>query len=78
MPVSSLKAFINDWTMVGLACLTLGLAPFVPEPHVWGKLRWVAGGAIGMKPMDWFDLIMHGSPWVLLLRLILLKIFNKN
>lgn len=44
--------------------LTLGLMPFVPEPHIVGKLRWVAGGAVGMKPMDWFDLLWHGWPWV--------------
>ena len=50
-----------------LMCLTLGLAPFVPEPHLVGKLRWVAGGAVGMGPMDWFDLLMHGAPWLLLL-----------
>ncbi len=47
-----------------LACVTLGLAPFVPEPHLVGKLRWVAGGANGMAPKDWFDLAMHGAPWV--------------
>lgn len=47
-----------------LASLTLGLAPFVPEPHVVGKLRWVAGGAHGMGAMDWFDLALHGAPWV--------------
>ena len=50
-----------------LACLTLGLAPFRPEPHIWGKLRWVWGGAVGMQAMDWFDLFLHGTPWVLLL-----------
>jgi len=43
---------------------TLGLAPFTPEPHVVGKLRWVLGGADGMALMDWFDLAMHGAPWV--------------
>jgi hypothetical protein len=47
-----------------LATLTLGLAPFTPEPHFFGKIRWVLGGAEGMKPMDWFDLLMHGAPWV--------------
>ncbi|MBK6998364.1 MAG: hypothetical protein KA138_12815 [Saprospiraceae bacterium] len=66
----------NDWKLVVLACLLLGLAPFVPEPHLLGKLRWVAGGAVGMKAMDWFDLAWHGLPWVLLLRLIVLKIFT--
>ncbi|TNE85619.1 MAG: hypothetical protein EP330_25120 [Deltaproteobacteria bacterium] len=44
--------------------LTLGLAPFFPEPHVVGKIRWVAGGAVGMGLMDWFDLLFHGAPWL--------------
>ncbi len=68
---------LNDWKFVLIACLTLGLAPFVPEPHLWGKLRWVAGGAVGMKPLDWFDLAYHGFPFVLLIRLLLLKIMRK-
>lgn len=45
------------------ASLTLGLAPYVPEPHVVGKIRWVLGGAVGMGAMDWLDLVMHGAPW---------------
>lgn len=51
-------------------CLTLGLAPFTPEPHLFGKIRWVMGGAIGMQPMDWFDLLQHGAPWLYLLYVI--------
>ena len=47
-----------------LASLTLGLAPYVPEPHVVGKIRWVLGGAKGMGLMDWGDLLVHGAPWV--------------
>lgn len=47
--------------------LTLGLAPFFPEPHIWGKLKWIAGGARGMQPMDWFDVVLHGTPWLILL-----------
>ncbi|MCA9612765.1 MAG: hypothetical protein H6721_08365 [Sandaracinus sp.] len=47
-----------------VACLTLGLAPFVPEPHLVGKIRWVAGGAVGMQAMDWLDLALHGAPFV--------------
>ena len=46
--------------------LTLGLAPFTP-PHIWGKLKWVAGGAEGMALMDWFDLFLHGTPWIMLI-----------
>lgn len=44
--------------------LTLGLAPFTPEPHLAGKIRWVMGGGIGMSAMDVFDLILHGTPWI--------------
>ncbi|MFK8003430.1 MAG: hypothetical protein AB8H86_27915 [Polyangiales bacterium] len=47
-----------------LASLTLGLAPFVPEPHLVGKIRWVLGGAEGMSLVDWGDLAMHGAPWL--------------
>ena len=45
--------------------LTLGLAPFTPEPHVWEKLKMLFDGTLG-KPIDIFDLLMHGTPWVLL------------
>jgi len=58
---------LTDWKMVLIGCATLGLAPFFPEPHIWGKLKWIAGGAVGMQPMDWFDTLMHGFPWLLLL-----------
>ncbi len=65
---------LNDWKLVIFACLTLGLAPFFPEPHIWGKLKWVVGGAVGMRPLDWFDLVFHGLPWLLLFRLIVLTL----
>ena len=49
-----------------LIALTLGLAPFMPEPHVWQKLKMLAAGTLS-KPIDIFDLVMHGTPWILLL-----------
>lgn len=67
------KSFINQPLPVLLLCLTLGLAPFFPEPHIVGKIRWVLGGAQGMQPMDYFDLLLHGFPWLLLIRLGVLK-----
>lgn len=57
--------------------LTLGLMPFTPEPHIWGKLKWVAGGADGMQAMDYFDLLLHGAPWVYLLVTILYLLSKK-
>lgn len=72
-----MKDVLNDWKLIILLCLTLGLAPFFPEPHLWGKLKWVAGGANGMGAMDWFDLLFHGFPFLLLSRKIVLSFFKK-
>ncbi len=72
-----MKDFADNWKIVILLCLTLGMTPFFPEPHIWGKLKWIAGGAVGMKAMDWFDVLLHGFPFLLLLRLSILKITGK-
>jgi hypothetical protein len=31
-------------------------------PHVLEKLQMLAGGQL-VRPIDWFDLVLHGSPW---------------
>lgn len=49
-----------------IASLTLGLAPFTPEPHIWEKLKMLAAGDL-TRAIDVFDLLMHGTPWLLLL-----------
>ena len=57
-----------DETSVGifaLIALTLGLAPFLPEPHVWQKLNMLVSGEL-VRPVDIFDLLLHGTPWLLL------------
>ena len=53
------------WTILILACLTLGLAPFTP-PHILEKLQMLARGEL-VRPIDWFDLFFHAAPWILLL-----------
>ena len=68
-----MKSILNNPVVWLVASLTLGLAPWVPEPHVVGKLRWVLGGAAGMAAMDWMDLLLHGAPWLLLLRAIWIR-----
>lgn len=69
-----MKELINNWVYVIILCLTLGLAPFIPEPHIWGKIKWIAGGAKGMELLDWLDFVFHGIPWALLIRLAFLKV----
>ena len=46
--------------------LFLGLAPFKPEPHLWQKLNMLVDGSL-VRPIDIFDLVMHGTPALLLL-----------
>lgn len=68
----------NDWRIVILLCLTLGLAPFMPEPHLIGKIRWIAGGGSGMEAQDYFDVLLHGFPFILLIRLVILKLKSNS
>ncbi len=63
--------------MALVLALTLGLAPFFPEPHIWGKLKWIFGGAKGMQLIDYFDLVLHGGPWVYLVLTVLKTIKNR-
>ena len=48
-----------------IAALTLGLAPFFPEPHITEKIRMLVSGNL-TKPIDIFDFLMHGLPFILL------------
>ena len=60
-----------------IIALTLGLAPFAPEPHVWEKLKMLASGSLS-RPVDIFDLFLHGIPWLLLgLKLFRQFVLNK-
>ena len=49
------------WSIVILACLTLGLAPFTP-PHLWEKLQMLSRGEL-VRPLGWADLLLHAAPW---------------
>jgi len=51
--------------MIALPAALLALAPFVPEPHLWQKLKMLADGTLS-KPIDLFDLFLHGAPLILL------------
>jgi hypothetical protein len=58
------------WEILIIGSLLLGLAPFVPEPHLFEKLRMLFEGNLH-KPLDIFDLFMHGTlPLLLLLKVI--------
>ena len=65
-------------TALVIAALALGLAPVMPEPHLWEKLKMLANGTLS-RPIDIFDLIMHASlPLLLGVRLVRLARSDKN
>jgi len=72
----------KNWRLFLLASLTLGLAPFNP-PHIWGKIQWVLGGNAfsgenAVQPQDYFDVFLHGSPWILLVISLTLVLSSKK
>ncbi len=57
------------------AGIFLGGAPFVPEPHLFEKLRMLVNGTLS-RPIDIFDLAYHGLP-VLLLAIKLVRLARR-
>ena len=54
---------------LAVAAVALGLAPFVPEPHLWQKLKMLADGTL-TRPLDIFDLVFHAAlPALLIVKL---------
>lgn len=47
------------WLVLILGSLTLGLAPFTPQPHLFEKIQMLVNGQLS-QGMDIFDLFLHG------------------
>ncbi|TKB09322.1 RND transporter [Desulforhopalus sp. IMCC35007] len=60
------------WSVVLIACATLGLAPYSPEPHLFEKTTLLLRAEL-RSPLDIFDFLMHLSPFILLLLKIIFK-----
>jgi len=65
--ISVLRRILDglSWPILIILCLTLGLSPFFPEPHIWEKLKMLAAGDL-VRPLDMFDLVFHGLPFIAL------------
>jgi hypothetical protein len=57
--------------------VVMALAPFVPEPHLWEKLKMLAAGTL-VRPIDIFDLFLHGTPLLLLALKLLSGLSRKD
>lgn len=47
------------WLVLILGSLTLGLAPFSPQPHLFEKIQMLINGDLS-RAIDVFDLLLHG------------------
>lgn len=58
---------------LAVMALLMGLAPFVPQPHLLEKLRMLMAGQLS-RPIDIFDLFWHSLfPVLFILKLIRLR-----
>ena len=66
----ALSSIVSRSGLLIAGALLLRHAPFVPEPHLWEKLKMLAVGTL-TRPIDIFDLLLHASlPVLLALKLI--------
>ena len=65
-----------EYKFIITIALLLGLAPFVPQPHIVEKLGMLMTGTL-KRPIDVFDLLWHAWPFALLTYRIILDIRKK-
>lgn len=65
------------WSLVIIGGLALSLAPFSPEPHLWEKLKMWQAGTLN-RPLDIFDLGLHGLGPVLIVLKLTRKVLRTN
>ncbi len=53
------------YTILIIVAVLMALAPFGSTPHLVEKVRMLFGGTL-RRPLDWFDLVLHSAPIVLL------------
>ena len=59
------------WIVLILGSLTLGLAPFFPQPHLVEKVQMLINGELS-RSIDFFDLFLHGLfPLLLIVKAVL-------
>ena len=68
MTAGASKSRLRQWLpyeiLVPVAVL-MALAPFATQPHLLEKLGMLFAGTLA-RPIDIFDLVLHGTPTVLL------------
>ena len=69
LQTTPLRAYGASIAVATLLCLTLGLAPFLPEPHIVKQIVNIRDGR-PMTFVDLLDLVIHGVPWLALIAVL--------
>jgi hypothetical protein len=66
--MTNLSKWITDipWIVLLFLTVLMALAPFGSTPHLVEKWRMLFAGTL-RRPLDWFDLVLHTSPIVLVI-----------
>ena len=59
-------------TYLIIGAVVMALLPFGETPHLWQKLLLLKDGYLH-QPMDWFDLVLHGGPALVVMGLLALR-----
>ena len=65
------------WIPLLIGAVLLGLAPYQPEPHLLEKLTMLVDGRL-VRPIDIFDLFMHGALPLLVLGKLLRQLTTRK
>lgn len=73
-PMSKFVAYLDriPYSPLIIAALILAVMP-LGQPHLIEKLRMLFSGTL-KRPLDWFDLFMHGAPLLLLLLKVIVTV----
>lgn len=66
----------QNFTYLVVLALVMALLPFGEQPHLWQKLLLLKDGYLH-KPIDWFDLLLHGGPLLAVVVILLLRGMNR-
>lgn len=62
----------RSFSYLVVLALIMAVLPFSEQPHLWQKLLLLKDGYLH-KPMDYFDLLLHGGPLLGVLVMLALR-----
>lgn len=73
----SILRSLTRYNLLVPVALALGLAPFLPKPHLVEKIQMLSSGQL-TRPIDILDLFFHATPALVLLARILVDLVSRT